>query len=62
MSSIFERKEDESWDEADVELAERYASALKEIKDLLEDVKFDETDIELAERYAEAINTIYERK
>ena len=41
-----------------VELVERYATALQEIKELVNDDIWGEDDVEMAERYAEALKEI----
>jgi hypothetical protein len=41
-----------------VELAERYANALKQIKELVSEGLWDEDDVETAERYAVALEKI----
>jgi len=49
------------FNEEDIELAERYESALSEIKKLLDEISnFDEEDVILAERYLQALKGIKE--
>lgn len=42
----------------EVELAERYAAALKEIADLTESIEFNKDDVKAAVEYAEALKKI----
>lgn len=53
---------DKTWNENDVDLAERYAAALERIKELQAASDWTEEDVDQAERYLHTLQAIQEEE